>query len=122
MAWNLNNHTEAREHLQHAISVDPLFQPAYGFLANLEVKMAPTVEATMEALELIEKVHTENVAGRRTRLSRSDSKGVCVGLLDQGINICRSKDDLEEMLQVKVLTVAKIAAQRRLGLSGRVDF
>jgi len=35
----------------------------------------------------------------------------------QGISICRSKEDLEEMCQIKVLATAKIEAARKLGWS-----
>ncbi len=37
-------------------------------------------------------------------------------LLTQGIAICRSKDDLEEMCQIKALALAKLDAAARLGM------
>lgn len=35
----------------------------------------------------------------------------------QGISICKTKEDLDEMCQIKVLATAKIEAARKLGWS-----
>ena len=42
---------------------------------------------------------------------------VC-GLARQGISICRSNEDLEEICQIKVLAIAKVEAGKKLGWTG----
>ncbi|GAB5031128.1 mitochondrial import receptor subunit [Nannochloropsis oceanica] len=69
--------------------MDPQYQPAYSFLANLEFKGASTADDSRPAFETI----------------------------DKGMEICRSKDDLEELAQIKVLALAKLEGARRLGMA-----
>ncbi|TFJ87400.1 hypothetical protein NSK_001732 [Nannochloropsis salina CCMP1776] len=89
VAWQGEDAVTARETLQHVIEMDPQYQPAYSFLANLLFKGVSTVEDSKPAFEII----------------------------DKGMQICRSKDDLEELAQIKVLAMAKLDGAKRLGLT-----
>lgn len=121
ISWQQEDYRSAREILEHVIDMDPLYQPAYAFLANLEFRMAPTFEETSRGFELIDKVGGEGrvmaIGEGNIYLVLSVSLMVCWCPAIQGISICRSPEDLEEMCQIKVLATAKIEAARKLGWS-----
>ena len=64
ISWQQQDFSSTRETLNHVITMDPLYQPAYTLLANLEFKDAKSFDNTL-AFELIEKVRGRD--GRRTR-------------------------------------------------------
>jgi len=60
----------ARETLQHVIEMDPQYQPAYSFLANLLFKGVSTVEDSKPAFEIIDKGESAGEVGGTGRQGR----------------------------------------------------
>jgi len=74
--------------LEQAIEVDPQFQAAYGQLGQLKLSLATDLSVAREV----------------------------VGLYDQAIPFCRTKEELKEIVSMRVLTVAQIDAAAELGM------